>query len=29
MREGVDDAEFLCELKVDGLAISLTYEDGA
>ena len=28
MREGVDDAEFLCELKVDGLAISLTYEDG-
>jgi DNA ligase (NAD+) len=28
IREGVDDAEFLCELKVDGLAISLTYEDG-
>ena len=28
VREGVDDAEFLCELKVDGLAISLTYEDG-
>lgn len=28
LREGVDDAEFLCELKVDGLAISLTYEDG-
>ncbi|MEH3034572.1 MAG: NAD-dependent DNA ligase LigA [Aeromicrobium erythreum] len=27
-REGVEDAEFLCELKVDGLAISLTYEDG-
>ena len=27
-REGVDDATFLCELKVDGLAISLTYEDG-
>ena len=27
-REGVDDAEYLCELKVDGLAISLTYEDG-
>lgn len=28
LREGVDDAAFLCELKVDGLAISLTYEDG-
>jgi len=28
VREGIDDAEFLCELKVDGLAISLTYEDG-
>ncbi len=28
VREGADDAEFLCELKVDGLAISLTYEDG-
>ena len=28
LREGIDDAEFLCELKVDGLAISLTYEDG-
>ncbi|AXT85499.1 DNA ligase (NAD(+)) LigA [Aeromicrobium sp. A1-2] len=28
VREGVDDAEFLCELKVDGLAISLTYEHG-
>jgi DNA ligase (NAD+) len=28
VREGVEDAEFLCELKVDGLAISLTYEDG-
>ncbi|HEU4513547.1 MAG TPA: NAD-dependent DNA ligase LigA [Nocardioidaceae bacterium] len=27
-REGVDDAEFLCELKVDGLAVSLLYEDG-
>jgi DNA ligase (NAD+) len=27
-REGAGDAEFLCELKVDGLAISLTYEDG-
>lgn len=27
-REGIDGAEFLCELKVDGLAISLTYEDG-
>lgn len=28
VREGVADAEFLCELKVDGLAISLTYQDG-
>jgi DNA ligase (NAD+) len=28
VREGVADAEFLCELKVDGLAISLTYENG-
>lgn len=28
VREGIDGAEFLCELKVDGLAISLTYEDG-
>ncbi|WP_332641781.1 NAD-dependent DNA ligase LigA [Aeromicrobium sp.] len=28
LREGVDNAEFLCELKVDGLAISLTYEEG-
>ncbi len=28
LREGVDNAEFLCELKVDGLAISLTYENG-
>ncbi|MBC7630040.1 NAD-dependent DNA ligase LigA [Aeromicrobium sp.] len=27
-REGAAGAEFLCELKVDGLAISLTYEDG-
>jgi DNA ligase (NAD+) len=27
-REGAGDAEFLCELKVDGLAINLTYEDG-
>ncbi|MFZ5846658.1 MAG: NAD-dependent DNA ligase LigA [Actinomycetota bacterium] len=27
-REGVTDAEFLCELKVDGLAVSLLYEDG-
>ncbi len=27
-REGVTDAEFLCELKVDGLAIDLLYEDG-
>jgi DNA ligase (NAD+) len=28
VREGIDNAEFLCELKIDGLAISLTYEDG-
>ncbi|HSI26212.1 MAG TPA: NAD-dependent DNA ligase LigA, partial [Aeromicrobium sp.] len=28
VRDGVENAEFLCELKVDGLAISLTYEDG-
>ena len=27
-REDVENAEFLCELKIDGLAISLTYEDG-
>ena len=27
-REGITDAEYLCELKVDGLAISLTYENG-
>ncbi len=27
-REGAGDAEFLCELKVDGLAINLTYERG-
>ena len=27
-RDGVDDAEYLCELKVDGLAINLLYEDG-
>ena len=27
-RDGVDGAEFLCELKVDGLAINLLYEDG-
>ena len=27
-KEGVTNAEFLCELKVDGLAISLTYEHG-
>jgi DNA ligase (NAD+) len=27
-REGVGDAEYLCELKVDGLAINLLYEDG-
>ena len=28
VREGVPKADFLCELKVDGLAISLTYEGG-
>jgi DNA ligase (NAD+) len=28
VREEVKDADFLCELKVDGLAISLLYEDG-
>ncbi len=28
VREGAKKADFLCELKVDGLAISLTYEDG-
>ncbi|MET0467441.1 MAG: NAD-dependent DNA ligase LigA [Aeromicrobium sp.] len=28
VKEGVTDADFLCELKVDGLAISLTYENG-
>jgi DNA ligase (NAD+) len=27
-REGVENADFLCELKVDGLAVSLLYEDG-
>jgi DNA ligase (NAD+) len=27
-REGAGDADFLCELKVDGLAINLTYENG-
>ena len=27
-REGVKNAEFLCELKVDGLAINLLYDDG-
>ncbi|MBA2444689.1 MAG: NAD-dependent DNA ligase LigA [Nocardioidaceae bacterium] len=28
LRESGDTAEFLCELKVDGLAINLTYEGG-
>jgi DNA ligase (NAD+) len=28
VRQEVDGAEFLCELKVDGLAINLLYEDG-
>ncbi|MGI8888886.1 MAG: NAD-dependent DNA ligase LigA, partial [Nocardioidaceae bacterium] len=27
-RDGAEQAEFLCELKVDGLAINLTYEHG-
>jgi len=27
-REGADNPEFLCELKVDGLAINLLYESG-
>ncbi len=27
-REGAEDARYLCELKVDGLAVNLTYEDG-
>jgi DNA ligase (NAD+) len=27
-REGAGDADFLCELKVDGLAVNLTYQDG-
>lgn len=27
-REGVEQADLLCELKVDGLAINLLYEDG-
>jgi DNA ligase (NAD+) len=27
-REGVEDPDMLCELKVDGLAINLLYEDG-
>jgi DNA ligase (NAD+) len=27
-RDGVTGAEYLCELKVDGLAINLLYEDG-
>ncbi|HUQ00768.1 MAG TPA: NAD-dependent DNA ligase LigA [Aeromicrobium sp.] len=27
-RDGIQNAEYLCELKVDGLAISLTYENG-
>ena len=27
-REGVDDPALLCELKVDGLAINILYEDG-
>ena len=27
-RDGVKDPDLLCELKVDGLAINLLYEDG-
>ncbi len=27
-RDGIDDPAYLCELKVDGLAINLLYEDG-
>src|SRR5215207_537163 len=27
-RDGISDAALLCELKVDGLAINLLYEDG-
>lgn len=27
-RDGADDPDFLCELKIDGLAINLTYESG-
>src|SRR5262245_60761838 len=27
-RDGVAEAEYLCELKVDGVAINLTYENG-
>jgi DNA ligase (NAD+) len=27
-RDGLEGAEYLCELKVDGLAINLLYEDG-
>ena len=27
-RDGVDDPDYLCELKVDGLAINITYENG-
>src|SRR6185295_2120018 len=27
-REGIEHADLLCELKVDGLAINLLYEDG-
>lgn len=27
-RDGVEEAEYLCELKVDGVAINLTYEQG-
>ena len=27
-RDGVDDPDLLCELKVDGLAINLLYEGG-
>jgi len=26
--EGADEADFVCELKMDGIAVALTYEDG-
>ena len=29
MEKGVGDVDFWCELKIDGVAIALTFEDGA